>query len=312
MAPAVTSSLRLDLKTGFSCNNRCTFCVQGDRRHRDKDRDTQSCIAVLESGRRVADSLVLTGGECTIRKDILELVRHARNLGYHIQIQSNGRRFSDPRFCDAIIAAGASEFSPSLHGALAETHDAQTRSPGSFRQTVQGIRNLVARGQRVITNSVVTRSNLRELPRLGECLVALGVHQYQLAMVHPLGTAKLNFADVVPNLIEAAPWVGSGLRPGIAAQIPVMVEAMPPCILPGFELYIAEAFIPPTRIEDVGQVIADYRDARVNEGKVKGPPCATCTWTQVCEGPWREYPEMYGWEGFVARTDQPWGGAVPA
>ncbi|MFZ5477990.1 MAG: radical SAM protein [Myxococcota bacterium] len=298
--------MRLDLKTGFSCNNRCAFCVQGDRRARDPDRDTATLKRLLDEGRAHADEVVLTGGECTIRPDILALVRHARAAGYRVvQIQTNGRRLSQAAFCDALLAAGATEVSPALHGALAETHDAQTGAPGSFRQTVQGIRNVVARGGRVITNSVVTRRNLRELPRLGELLVGLGVAQYQLAMVHPLGSAQARFDEVVPPLHEAAPWVKSGLRPGIAAGIPVMAEAMPACLMVGFEAQIAEAHIPETRIEDVGRVVPDYRAARVGEGKAKGPPCEACTWSPACEGPWREYPERHGWEGFVPRSDTP-------
>jgi len=289
---------RLDLKTGFACNNRCSFCVQGDRRAREPDRDTAELLRLLAEGRAHADELVLTGGECTIRRDIVTLVREARALGYTgIQVQTNGRRLSDPTFCDALIDAGVTEFGPSLHGALPATHDAQTRAPGSFRQTVQGIRNLVARRQRVITNSVVTRSNLRELPRLGELLVALGVQQYQLAMVHPLGSAAADFAAVVPSLREAAPWVISGLRPGLAAGVRVMVEAMPPCLVPGYEGCVAEAWIPPTRIEDVGRVVPDYRHARVVEGKTKAPDCAQCAWDTTCERPWREYPAVHGWEG---------------
>lgn len=300
------AGLRLDLKTGFSCNNRCTFCVQGDRRTRDPDRPTEELLALLDAGREHADELVLTGGECTLRPDLPDLVRHARAAGYRtVQVQTNGRRLSVAAYCDTLIDAGATEFSPALHGALAETHDAQTGARGSYRQTVQGIRNLVARGQKVITNSVVTQSNLRELPRLGELLVGLGVAQYQLAMVHPLGTAASRFAEVVPRLPDAAPWVKSGLRPGMAAGIPVMVEAMPPCLMSGFEAQIAEQHIPPTRIEDVGRVVPDYTAARVGEGKAKGPPCATCTWDAACEGPWREYPEAHGWEGLVPRTDPP-------
>lgn len=302
------AGLRLDLKTGFSCNNRCAFCVQGDRRVRDPDRSTDALRALLDEGRAVADELVLTGGECTLRADLPDLVRHARAAGYRtVQIQTNGRRLSVPAYCDTLIEAGATEFSPALHGALAETHDAQTGARGSYRQTLQGIRNLVARGQRVIVNSVVTRRNLRELPRLGELFVGVGVAQYQLAMVHPLGTAAARFAEVVPRLPEAAPWVKSGLRPGMAAGLPVMVEAMTPCLMSGFEAQIAERYIPPTRIEDVGRVVPDYKAARVGEGKAKGPPCATCTWDAVCEGPWREYPEAYGWEGFLPREDAPMG-----
>ena len=146
---------------------------------------------------------------------------------------------------------------------------------------------------------------------LGELLTGLGVSQYQLAMVHPLGTAKARFEEVVAPLPEAAPWVRSALRPGLAAGIRVMVEAMPPCLLPGLEHCIAEAYIPPTRIEDVGRVVPDYRATRVGEGKAKGPPCATCTWDAVCEGPWREYADVHGWGGIAPRTDAP-SGWIPA
>jgi MoaA/NifB/PqqE/SkfB family radical SAM enzyme len=296
--------MRIDLKTGFACNNRCTFCVQGDRRAREPDRTTAELLTLLEAGREHGDELVLTGGECTIRKDFVDLVREASRLGYRvIQVQSNGRMFSRETFCDAVIAAGATEFGPSLHGYARETHDAQTRSPGSFAQTVRGIRNLVARGSPVIVNSVVTRANLTELPALGGLLVALGVRQYQLAMVHPLGTAGMRFLEVVPRLSEAAPWVRAGLRPGLAAGVRVMAEAMPPCFLRGLEACVAEAAIPDTRIEDIGKVVPDYRATRIAEGKAKGPPCVTCTWDAVCEGPWREYPEHYGWDDVTPRTD---------
>ncbi len=297
--------VRLDLKTGFSCNNRCTFCVQGDRRARQPDRDTAEILALLDASRAGHDEVVLTGGECTLRPDILVLVRHAASLRYRVQVQSNGRRFSDPGFCDAIVEAGATEFSPALHGSTAHIHESQTRAPGSFKQVLKGIRNLRSRGQAVITNSVVTRQNLEDLPGLGALLVALDVQQYQLAMVHPLGTALLDFHRVVPRLAEAAPWVRAGLQPGIKGGIRVMAEAVPPCLMRGYEAQVAERYIPATRIEDVGRVVPDYTRARVGEGKAKGPPCVACTWNTHCEGPWREYPQAHGWDDLVPRADTP-------
>lgn len=298
--------MRIDLKAGFQCNNRCRFCVQGDRRLHEPDRDTAALMAALEADRAHGDRLVLTGGEVTIRPDLAALVRHARALGYReVQLQSNGRRFAVPAFCDAMIEAGVTEFSPALHGATPQTHDALTRAPGSWRQTVQGIRNLRARGQRVLTNSVVARPNLRELPALAALLVALDVSQYQLAMVHPLGSAWAAFDEIVPRLDEAAPWVRAALVPGIEAGVPCMVEAMPACLLSGLERFLSEARIPPTRIDDPTRVVPDFRASRLADGKAKGPPCAACTWTDRCEGPWREYPERHGWGALRTRTDLP-------
>lgn len=296
--------MRIDLKAGFQCNNRCRFCVQGDRRLREPDRSTAELMAALEADRAHGDELVLTGGEVSIRPDLAALVRHARALGYReVQLQSNGRRFAVPAFCDEMIAAGVTEFSPALHGARPATHDALTRAPGSWRQTVQGIRNLRTRGQRVLTNSVVARSNLRELPELAALLVALDVSQYQLALVHPLGAAWEAFDEVVPRLEEAAPWVRAALVPGIEAGVPCMVEAMPACLMHGLEGYMAEAHIPPTRIDDPARVVPDFRASRMGDGKAKGPPCVDCTWTDRCEGPWREYPERHGWQALRARRD---------
>ena len=42
----------------------------------------------------------------------------------------------------------------------------------------------------------------------------------------------------------------------------------------------------------------DYRAYRLHEGKLKGPDCPECRWFPVCEGPWREYPERYGFDEF--------------
>ena len=34
-------SKRVDVKVGFSCNNYCKFCVQGDKRDRFEDKSTK-------------------------------------------------------------------------------------------------------------------------------------------------------------------------------------------------------------------------------------------------------------------------------
>jgi len=140
------------------------------------------CQALFISAKISADGVVFTGGEPTLRRDLPELVSFARDAGYEtIQIQTNGRTFASRRYCETIIEAGATEFSPALHGHVPELHDFLTRAPGSFAQTTRGIRNLKSLGQYVLTNSVVVRANCRNLAQLAHLLVTLGVDQYQLA-----------------------------------------------------------------------------------------------------------------------------------
>jgi MoaA/NifB/PqqE/SkfB family radical SAM enzyme len=295
---------RVDLKVGFSCNNSCRFCVQGHKRGRFPDKTTAELKAALEEARSSAQGVVFTGGEVTLRRDLLELLAFARELGFsRIQVQSNCRLLAYPDFCRRVVEAGANEFSPALHGHVAPLHDYLTRAPGSFAQTVQAIRNLRALGQTVITNSVICRSNFRHLEQLAALLLSLGVRQYQFAFVHALGTAAENFEAMVPRVSLVAPHLRRALELGAASGALAFCEAVPYCHLEGVEWAASERIIPQTRIVDADFVLEDYTRFRLEEGKAKGPGCGACTWNGVCEGPWREYPQRYGWAEFVPRTD---------
>jgi pyruvate-formate lyase-activating enzyme len=298
--------VRIDLKLGFRCNNRCRFCVQGKKRETFGCLTTEQVAQKIVEARRYSDEVVFTGGEVTIRRDLVDLVALARRQGFRvIQIQTNGRMLAYEKLARRLLAAGATEFSPALHGHTAELHDYLTRCPGSFEQTVAGVRNLRRLGAPVITNTVVTRSNFRHLERLASLLVSLGVCQYQLAFVHALGEARRCFASVVPRMELIAPYVMAGLAVGRRANVRATTEAIPPCILPGYEEHLAEWVLPDARIYDAKAVLESYAQYRTTEGKAKGPRCAQCGWEGWCEGPWVEYPERFGWSEFepVSRAD---------
>ncbi len=291
---------RVDIKIGFSCNNRCLFCVQGDKRDRFGPRPAAQIRDDLEQGRRGgATGVVITGGEPTMQRSMRATVRRARALGYStVQIQTNGRLLSYERLCRQLVDDGANEFSPALHGSTPDIHDRLTRAPGSHAQTAAAIQNLAAMGQRVITNTVITAHNHHDLPRLARLLVDLGVSQFQFAFVHILGSAAQNRHDLVPRKSAVMPHVLRGLDVGRQAGVRCMTEAIPYCLMPGYEEHVAERIIPVTRVHDAEQTLEDYTAYRKNEGKAHGPACEACAHVDRCEGPWREYPEMFGWDEF--------------
>jgi MoaA/NifB/PqqE/SkfB family radical SAM enzyme len=292
---------RIDLKVGFACNNRCRFCVQGRKRERYGRRETSELTEILEQNRARHRGVVFTGGEPCLHPDLAKLAATARELGYEsIQVQSNGRMFAYLSLCRELIAAGVTEFSPALHGHCAACHDHLTGVAGSYEQTLRGISNLKGLGQWVVTNSVITRSNFRHLAQLAEVLIEYGVDQYQLAFVHPVGSAgpDANFASVVPRFELLVGPLHRALELGLSARRRVMTEAVPYCFMGGYEQLVGERIMPPTRIFDAEGVIDNYQTYRLGEGKAKGPVCAGCAREPECEGVWREYPERYGWEEF--------------
>jgi MoaA/NifB/PqqE/SkfB family radical SAM enzyme len=305
---------RADIKVGFRCNNHCAFCVQGDKRKHQPVRSLAQIRAdLLESQERGASAVVFTGGEPTIHEHILDAVRVARELGYvEVQMQTNGRRFAYPAFCRQAVEAGVTEFGLSLHGSTSELHDRSTEAPGSYEQTLRGIANLKRLGQRVITNSVVTSANYRDLPRLARLLVAAGVDQYQFAFVHVVGRAAENRSWLVPRKTDVRPHVHQGLDVGRRAGVVCMTEAIPYCFMAGYEEHVAERIIPAEVIFDADRKVEDYTRYRLEEGKLRGPRCPACAWFERCEGPWREYPELFGWDEFEPVVARPDASAGPA
>ncbi len=291
---------RVDIKIGFNCNNLCQFCVQGDKRFKFTNKTlAQIKEALQQAFNHGSTGVVFTGGEPTIHPNILEAVKYAKDLGFlSIQLQSNGRMFAYLDFCQKLIEAGANEFSPALHSSVPEIHDQLTQSPGAWQQVVAGIENLKSLGQYVLTNTVINSLNYKDLPDLASLFVDLNVDQFQFAFVHILGTAEKNKDWLVPKKSEIMPYVKKGLDIGIKNNKIVMTEAIPYCLLQGYEDYIAEKIMPETKVVDAEGVIESYADYRWNQGKAKRKECEACKYFKACEGPWKEYPQIFGWKEF--------------
>lgn len=275
--------------------------MQGEKRYKLGNKTTQEIKKELESAfSKNIRELVFTGGEPTIRPDIIELVSFAKQLGFEsIQIQTNGRMFASKKFTGSMIKAGMTEFSPALNGHIPELHDFLSNVPGAWKQTVQGIRNVREFDVLIITNTVVSKPNYRFMSKIAELLVQTGVNQYQLAFVHPAGRAWTDFDSIVPYASLAAPHIHKGLQTGIDAGIKTMAEAMPFCLMAGYEQQVSELYIPPSDVYERGFKIEEWEKWRKTEGKWKGEQCKQCAFYSVCEGPWVEYVKKRGAEEFV-------------
>jgi MoaA/NifB/PqqE/SkfB family radical SAM enzyme len=295
-----TLQARADVKVGFACNNRCVFCAQGEKRGECGLIHPAELTERLKSVRAPGRGLVFTGGEPTLHKHLITLIRIARQVGFSpIQIQTNGRLLSYKSVVRALVEAGAEELSPSIHGSTAVIHDALTRADGSWDESMCGIRNAVESGARVVTNSVITRANATDLPTLVDLLGTLGVTNAQLAFVHPVGTAESMFDEVVPRLPEVVEPVRQSRDIARAAGMRFVTEGIPYCFLRGMEEVAVEDDIPHTTVVDLDGHVADYSAWREVEGKSHGPQCEGCSRRKQCEGPWREYPAKFGWDEFV-------------
>lgn len=177
---------------GFACNNNCLQCSVGDNRFHYNERPSAEIVEEMKKNRSQYSHIEFTGGEPTMRRDLPELIALAQDLGYkQIGLSSNGRLFSYGRICKSLIAAGLNKVTFSLLGPDALIHDGLTRTPNSFRDTIQGINNArLSTGLKININTVVNKINLDHLKAIGELILSLDLRDWYLLDLIPDGMAK--------------------------------------------------------------------------------------------------------------------------
>lgn len=292
---------RADVKVWFACNNKCFFCVQWDKRLHYKQRTLEEIKKILDDEyKNWCRAIVFTWWEPTIHQNLVEAVEYAKNIWYQeIQIQSNWKNFANLEYCVKLIKAWVTEFSPAIHWFKAETHDSLVWVPWSWDLVIKWMQNLKKLNQKIIINSVITKDNYEEIPDLAKLLCKIWVNQFQFAFVHILWSAAKYKEKVVPRKSEALPYIKAWLDIWKKNWITCMVEAMPFCLMQGYEWAIAEYnFMPETTVVDAEYRTESYTEYRWTEWKAKRAECKKCSKNNICEWPWKEYPEIYGWEEF--------------
>ena len=299
--PARAKIRRTVLFTGYSCNNRCGFCIDYHKRH-IPDATPQALVRAMAQARREgSDYLELIGGEATIRPDFVSLLRTARRLGFKkIITASNGRRFSEPSFARAAVEAGLTGVMLSIHGPDEAVHDGLTATPGSFRQLLAGIENLRGLGfSQIRANTTVVRQNYRSLVRLAKLYLKLGLKGAEIIFVDPTyGGARSRFADFVPRISEAAPWMRRCLDVGRAAGARRWsVRYVPLCHFQDYRRQVSETC--ERRVFHTVHWAPDFRNddvsgSRALLARAKTVACRGCALSGECEGIWKEYLRVYG------------------
>ena len=299
------NSKNLLVLTGFSCNNNCVVCSVRTKQQFYPDRDYNEIVKDLEQGINNGFNWVeFTGGEPTIRKDIIQLVSKAKSLGYQkIAFSTNGRLFSYQKFCDQIIQAGLNKITFSLLGPERKIHEAITRTPGSFEEIIKGIKN-VQRHHDIHLNisSVISRFNYKNLKKFGKFIQSLGIKQWYLLDLIPDGNAQIFYDSLVVRLPELSRELNTlvdivnGFKEFGFFDFPLCLFSLELRNKKNICLVNAKM-----RLETSQQV--GYNPKRIeisNEGVYQDvyreniDTCKKCRYYKECGGIWRAYLERYG------------------
>lgn len=164
-----TAPPRMDLALTYTCNNDCYFCYTGGPRKMTE-------LSTIH-WKRVIDKLwdsgipqiVFTGGEPTLREDLVELIEYSRE--FVTGLVTNGRRLVS--LAGALNRAELDYVQVSLESHLPEVHDKMVGVNGAWKETRDGIIEALKNNLAVITNTTLTKDNLAlfsDLIRAGSAL----------------------------------------------------------------------------------------------------------------------------------------------
>ena len=175
------------------CNLHCRHCGSDCKTaSRDKDMPLGDFLLALDTIPRKYVSreftVVLTGGEPLLRPDIEDIGRAIRKRGMGWSMVSNGY-FYDRAMHSRLLGAGMGALTISLDG-LEQEHEWMRGRSGCYARTLEAISIAAAAPQ--LNFDVVTcvnKRNLAQLPDICELLAGLGVKQWRLFTVIPIGRA---------------------------------------------------------------------------------------------------------------------------
>lgn len=223
----------VELTMHFRCNLKCTHCmIEGTMDWlKPESMDRFEEILAFNTDNRRWKGLIFTGSEITLRKDLPELARSAREHGFeHVRIQTHGMRLSSESYCRELVDAGVDEFFVSITAANAETHDAITEVQGSFEKTVLGMENLEAFDVKTMTNTVVTRLSYRQLPAVVDRLAHLRRLE-QMEFWNFLPMREKDDKDLIASHVDVLPFLRTAIARCRALGRGVEVKNFPECLL---------------------------------------------------------------------------------
>ncbi len=172
------------------CNLRCKHCGSSCENALEDELNTEEMLDVCRQLSELGvESVTLTGGEPTTRKDICQVVQELHHRGIIVNIITNGWSV-ETSLVDEIKKSGIGTFAVSVDG-LESTHD-KIRRKGSYEKAIHLLTCLVQKGIYAAAITTLNSVNLGELEELYHVFSNIGICAWQIQFAIPMGSMRKN------------------------------------------------------------------------------------------------------------------------
>ncbi len=206
-ATQVEAPMAALLELTHRCPLQCPYCSNPVEMDRVKDElSTAEWCSVLDQASALGIVQVhFSGGEPTVRRDLVDLVAHARKVGLYTNLITSGVAIDRARFA-ALVAAGLDHVQLSFQDVDPETAERIGNMKGAQARKLAFAAWVNEEGLPLTINAVVNRQNIDRVDALIEMAVGLGAARVEIAHVQYYGWALRNLGGLMPTLadLEAA------------------------------------------------------------------------------------------------------------
>jgi len=274
--------IMVDIGVTFKCNNNCIMCTEAASLRSEEPPLNQiiSQITTLKN----PDYILLTGGEPTLRKDIFFILNYINKKFPRTEIKliTNGRLFRYNIFVDKIKKIKNLLIISEIHGDE-RLHNKITRTKGSFKQTQEGIKNILRNNIDLEMRLVIHKLNYQSILWIANYISTLkSIKQAVIFPIDIIGKAYKNRKKLVITYKEIMPYVEEGIKIFQNNNIKVRLYHFPLCILkPQYRKIAEKVTVTETRVTFIEE-------------------CYKCIYYNKCPRVWKTYAKLCGTEEFKA------------
>lgn len=183
----------------YTCPLQCPYCSNSIDFAKHKDElGTDDWLRVLSEARAMgAVQLGLSGGEPLVRPDLPILVRHARELGYYVNLITSGYNLDEAKIAE-LKDAGLDHIQVSIQ-APEKTLNDYLAGTESFEHKKEVARLVKKHGYPMVLCVVIHRQNIHLMREILDMAVELEADYLELANTQYYGWAHLNRDQLLPT-----------------------------------------------------------------------------------------------------------------
>lgn len=202
--PAVNPPLWLLAELTYRCPLQCPYCSNPlDFARQDQELTTEQWIEVFRRARAMGSVQIgFSGGEPLTRKDLPELIRAARDLGFYTNLITSGIGLTESKL-DAFSEAGLDHIQISFGPAM-KCSTLRWRGIKAFQQKLAMAKAVKARDYPMVLNFVLHRHNIDQIDKIIELCIELDADDVELATCQFYGWAFLNRQGLLPTREQIA------------------------------------------------------------------------------------------------------------